>query len=658
MSDFRDAKTYPSERAANDAKIEEKFFPKWWQSDDPNERAKALIDTAKALETNSTERHQANLRFARMYENVELDTLAGSDFALALVQQAVRGRGLVRMNIVASVLDTLAAKIAKNKPKPTFLTSGGDWGKQQRARRLDRFCRGLFYEVDLYEKAKDAFFDGGEFGTGFLHFFFDKKGRLEAERAMPDEMFVDDVDAIYGSPRQLLRRKVMQREVALDLFPEHEAELYKAVPPKEVTSSNKARVSPTVEVWEAWHLPTSDTSGDGLHVIAIDGHELLCETWKLPMFPFVKLNGPCGRGGRGRTIGYWGKGVAEALTGLQIELNRLILSVSEQLRRKGRGRIFLKVGSKVNPNHLTNDYSDIVWYVGDPPVVDNQNAVAPEEFMQIDRIRAQAYQEVGISELSAAAKKPSGLDAAVALREFSDIESERFALIHQAWEKFFLDCAELALEMIRVHGTKGYTVKLPSKRYVQEINFDDIELERDAYAMQMFPSSSLPQTPAARYQKVTEMLNDGFIDKPTAQRLLEYPDIEAETNLGNAAMDDVDATISLILDEAEPKLLPLEKYQNIDLIISRGTAAYLFARHHECPEDRLDLLRQLIDSATAMKAATLMPPPGAVPGGPAAPAGVPMPTGPAPGMGAPQATGIGTLNVGGPQPTVPPMVAG
>ncbi len=122
-------------------------------------------------------------------------------------------------------------------------------------------------------------------------------------------------------------------------------------------------------------------------------------------------------------------------------------------------------------------------------------------------------------------------------------------------------------------------------------------------------------------------------------------------------LDDADATISAILDEDEPKLMPLEPYQNLDLIIERGTAWYLFARHRNCPEDRLSMLRQLIDSATAAKVKQMAPPP--MPGAPMGAPGAPPPMGP-PGMGAPPPMPGGpqitnTLNAAAPVPAVPPL---
>jgi hypothetical protein len=49
-----------------------------------------------------------------------------------------------------------------------------------------------------------------------------------------------------------------------------------------------------------------------------------------------------------------------------------------------------------------------------------------------------------------------------------------------------------------------------------------------------------------------------MITATVAKRLLGFPDVEAEMDLGNAALDDVDATISAILDDDEPVLHPPE----------------------------------------------------------------------------------------------------
>jgi hypothetical protein len=660
--DYTDAKVYSSETAAKRAKASAVGGDaSWWNCETPEERHKSLITFVKQLETDSQDRAQANLRYARLYENVELETM--NDFAGAIVRQTLLGRGIVRMNVIAACCDTLAAKVTKNKPRPQFQTSGGSWDAQMKGRRLNKFGIGLFYELKAHELLKESFDDAEVFGTGLTFLYMDRETkRLCGERVIPDEIFVENADAQYGKPASMYRRKRVARERLIEMFPgAAEALMRKGEEPISLGAASAKARTPMLTVWEAWHLPCGKRAG--CHVIAVDGAELFSEPWKLKRFPFVVQRF------KKRKKGFWGKGIAEALTGLQLELNRLLNSISEQLRRKGRGRIFVQKGTSVTPSHLTNGIADIVNYVGTPPQVDNQNAVAQEEFNEVDRLYQRAFQEVGISELSASAKKPSGLDAAVALREFSDIESERFALTHQDWENAHLDLMNLALDLIDAYGNQGYKVRLPNKRYFKEIDYAEIKLARDSYTMQVFPVSSLPQTPGARYQKVVESMQDGFIDKATASRLLDYPDIEAEMNLGNAARDDVDYVISAILDEPEPKLMPVEPYQNLPLLVERATAAYLFARHHDCPEERLELLRQLIDDAAAALQAATQPP--ALPGAPAGPPPSGAPPGGPPGMGAPPMRPAGgppmgariggdiTVNAAPPvQPVAGPVVAG
>lgn len=612
--DFRPNTANASQREVLDAEL-------WWKIDerDAHRAAQKLYDIGKDLRAQGQSRRQMNLINARLYSNFDLAGFGARDYSRALIASLFPGTLPTRIafNVIASCIDSLNSKIGKNKPRPMFLTDGQSWKMQQKARKLTRFTDGLFYETKVHEEAKSTRLDAYIFGTGAMQVFKNAKGRLAVERVFIDELYVDDADGIYGRPTQLLRNKVMDRHLALEQFgdtPEREKIIMEA----DTSVENKPLRGngDLVEIWEGWKLPDAKGKG-GRHMLTMNGKCIFDEPWKLDKFPFVF------RRYRRRVRGFWGQGISEMLTGLQVELNRLVRSISEQLRRRGKGRIFAPLNS-IDPAQLDNSISPIVFFKGGvPPITDNNNAVSAEEFMQVKELYARAFQEVGISELSAQSKKPAGLDAAVAMREFNDIETERFALDAQADERFFMDFAELALDLVR-EDPSGYKVKLPNKRFVIEIDWNDIDLQRDAYTMQMFPVSSLPGTPSARLQRVEELRAGGYIDMPTAKRLLDFPDITMEEELSNAAADDADACISQILDEATPKRVQLEPYQDVGLLLSRAQAAYLFAKHHGAEDDRLDMLRELIDACAAKKdqlmqaqaAMVAPPPPGAAPGGP------------------------------------------
>lgn len=654
---YKDAKHYKSEQEAKAAR-NSPAYTTWWTEakkfpSDEATRCAAFISDCERVKQNSTEREQANIRHARLYENVEINSLTTSDYATAVVRQAILGAGVMTLNVIAACVDTLAAKVSKNKPRPEFLTSGGSWKAQRKARKLDKWVRGFFYEVDIYEKAKQQFIDAHVFGTGFLKFSPEEQKdgslRIEVERVMPSELFVDDADGLNGAPRVLRQRKMIHREVLAARFPKKADEIMAGPDPKSGTAP-----ALMVEVWEGWHLPSSAKTNDGKHIIAIHGCELLCEEWVIDRFPFVALKG------KTRVVGFWGKGAAEALTGGQLELNRTMRSISEQIRRKGKGTIYIEHGSKVNSNHISNGIATHVYYTGKPPIVDNSSVVSADEFAQVDKVYARCFQDYGVSQLSAASKKPSGLDAGVALREFSEIESERFSLVHQAWDNNFLECARVAIALITEQYPEmrnGYKVKLPGRRAAVEVDWKDIDLDQDSYVMQMLSASSLPNTPGARKQFVKELQADGMITQTVAKRLLGFPDVEAELDLGNAALDDVDATISAILDDDEPVLHPPEPFQNLKLLVERGISNYLFARHFKDIEpERLDMLRALIEMASNMLAESMAPPPapGMPPVGPGMPPGAPMmPPGGAP----PPPMMPPNINVTGPQVNMPAPVA-
>lgn len=639
--DYKSFKTVKAYKASpkTEPMIHETLSGCWWMIEKEEDAAQTLLATARALQEAQRPRNTLNLIHARLYGNFDMAGFDATQYNSAPTGPFGTTPSKLSLNVIASCVDTLAAKICKNKPRPMFVTSGENWPMQQKAKKLNKFGNALFHETKIHEHSTFATMDQYIFGTGALECYLDEHNRIAFKRAFIDEFLVDDADGLEGCPRQLIRRKVINRSVLLAMYPEKADMVMDA---KAGINDKPVRGNiDVVEVFEAWYLPSKKGASDGRHTIAVSSGCLFDEQWKLDCFPFVFTRY------RRRPRGFWGQGIAEILTGIQVALNRTFRSIDEQIRRKGKGRVFYPINS-IDPALLDNSIQAHVPYKGSqPPIQDSSPAVSQDELQHVMNLRQMAYQEVGISELSAASKKPAGLDAAVALREFNDIETERFILAGKAHEQMHMDAMELALEMIRANGGKGYKVRLPNKRYVVEIDWKEIGLERDQYALQMFPVSSLPSTPAARYQRVEELRAGGYIDMPTAKRLLDFPDIDAEMNLANSAADDVDACISMILDDATPKMPPIEMYQSLDMIIERATTSYLFAKHHNCEEERLEMLRQYIDAATNAKIQSIAPPPA-----PMAPPGAMGP--PAPGGGA---SAMNTTNVNIPlQPTVPPVV--
>ena len=217
----------------------------------------------------------------------------------------------------------------------------------------------------------------------------------------------------------------------------------------------------------------------------------------------------------------------------------------------------------------------------------------------------------GVSQLSASAVKPAGVEAAVALRYLAESETGRHALLSQAHEDFFVDLAELTVSTAKyIHASNTeapYYSRYRTSTGYEPINWGDIDLDRDAYELQCFPSNYLPITPAGRIQAVQEMLSAGFISKTQAISLLALPDLEQFQSLEASALEDVDRQIENMLGNGKPERP--EPFQDLELAAARVVSALLRARQDGAPEDRQRLLLDYLDEVQTL----LLPPEEAMP---------------------------------------------
>lgn len=598
----------------------------WWRFEG-KALGDAVIRAASHIEQQQGYRTQANLRHSRIYGNFDAVGFGPRDYS-----QSISGlRTQISLNVIAACVDTLCAKVSKNRPQPFFQTYGGDWKLQRKGLKLNKFCQGAFHETELYRHAQMAFKDACIMGTGALKFLEGDNERLVVERAFPENIKVDDADGMHGSPRQLYEYRLIPREVLMEMYGGDATQLGCEIAAAiEAAQAPRGTHGPTqglgdvLPVWEVWHLPSGRNANDGRHAIAIKGATLFEEEWSKPRFPFSFIHYTR------RQLGFWGQGLAERLWGIQLEINRTARAIQEILRMLSNPKILRERSSNIPKQHLRGGWDsigDIIDYTGVKPEIWTPQAVAPEHFAQLDRLWQKSFEQEGISQLSASATKPSGLDSRPALREYNDIESERFAILGQDWERFVaLDSAEILIDMAKdiAKGKKDYEVQTPLRRALEPVKWSDIDLERDQYVMQALPVSSLPNNPAARLEMVQEWVDRGWVDNVEARRLMNMPDLETADSLATAAMDDVDATIEMVLDGEEPATP--DETQNLSLLATRTQSALLRAKHQGATDQVLTGLRNLLmdtqnaQQALAQAAQAMQPQQGM-------PAAAPMPTG-------------------------------
>lgn len=579
-------------RPPADSKVDGTFRRDWWKLD-PDEAAQAIESAVRYLLQQQTARQLQLTISARLYGNATMLGIPGS----RPVRPTNNPRDPASYNVILSGIDTATAKIAKNKPKPFFLTNGGNSEQQKKAKKLNKFIEGIFYENNANSKGPIAFRDGAVWGDGILKVYAEH-GRVKWERTLPHELIIDELEAFYGQPRTLHQQKPVDRALLMQLYPEAKAKIKDAKPAGEEARNLLPNVADLVVVRESWHLPSGPDATDGAHVVTIDGFALTkMEKWAKNRFPFARFQ-YCPR-----LYGFWSQGAAEQVQGIQLELNALRAVVQKATKLSGAHYWLVENGSKVNPNTITNAIGSVVRYTGpNKPDVVTPPIVPQEIYQQIAALKQDAYEQMGISQLSAASTKPAGLNSGAALREFNDIESDRFQTIGKAYEQVMLDLAALSIDVAKdiAEEEGGYDVKVPSGRFLQTIKWEEVDLEEDQYVMQCFPVSSLPNEPAGRLQTVQELAQAGVIPQSMIGKLMNFPDLEQYESLSNAMEDRLEALFDDIVEEGEysppePWFNPMRAREMCLQYILRGEEQDLAAERLEMLHvflSQLDLLEQ------------------------------------------------------------------
>ena len=602
--------------------------PLWWNQKEEGYRH--MLAVARAIEDDQRYRSTANLKHARLYANMDIRGLAAYQYSRI---STALPPNRVTLNVGRACVDTAAAKIAKNRPRVLFLTEKGEATLQRKAKKLTQFVDGTFDAADVYPNAQLAFVEGGVFGTGAVK-IYEEDAVMKTARIPIDEVIVDDADGMYCKPRSMYHRQWIHRDTLISKYPD-KADILKRETKTAATENITAPESAGNEmlyVVEGWHLPSGKDAKDGRHIIAVDSGVLADEQWDRDYFPFAFFRWAP------RLLGFYGSGIIEEIIGIQLEINKILKDFSESIHLFARPRILQKAGTAVTKD-FTNQIGARYWYEGEKPEFWIPNAMAPDVVQHLWNLFQRAFEIVGISQLSAMAKKPAGLDAAVAIREYNDIETERFSLVGQRWEEFHLDIARILVAEMRYHSKqdKKFIVKAPGTKFLETIPWTEVDLEETKFSMRTFPTNLLPSQPAGKMQRVKEMTEAGYIEKEMAMQLLDFPDVDKFISLATAAVEDVQLCIEQMLEKG--KAVTPEPFMNLPMALRLTQSAYLKARTENVEEERLELLRSFMSKVMDLMNATA-PAPAPVPQ-PAAPQPGPAPApaqpGPAPAPGLPLA---------------------
>jgi hypothetical protein len=608
---------------------------RWWRAEG-DELASELVSICDALESDYAGRRKRALESLRKYEARQLRGL----YAGAYTLEQTEASDLI-YPLAQSLVETAQAKIAgRQKPRPMFLTSGGDWKAQRRAKKLDKFVEAVLHQpqgryLNAWELLLDCYLDALIWGLGVVKVFADPdEERIVLERKFAFELYCDSQEARSGYPLNLFDVWPCDKDVAIETFASGNdadaKELRAAIEGAECiddldeTYGGTRRVAQQIRIREGIRLPISKKQ-PGKRAIAIAGKTLLTEDWTRQDFPYVFIRWT------GDRIGFWGRGMVEETEAQIDELNRAAQRIQARMKLAASKRTFFVEGTVDEEALESNEDETLIAVKAGHPYPQESPPVpfSPLELEYLGFGFLKLYDTSGISHATATAKNEPGVTSGVAIQNLNDMQTERFAPKSRGYENAFV---ALGRQIVWTADELGsVTVKLPALTMLRDFSFSDAKLEDGSFHVIVAPVSSFPNDPAGRIDLAEKMFNTGLMGGETFKRLAQMPDIEFELARENAEHNYLEDVIDRFLD-AEPGEKVYEAPEpfitnKVAAILQFGQA-YFDAKLKKAPEHNLELLRRYIKALDKMLTRAAQEAAQQAAGGPALPAGAPpMPEG-------------------------------
>lgn len=514
-----------------------------------------------------------------------------------------------KLNIIKSVVDTIMSKVSQARVRPYIDAVQGDYKTIKAARAAQTALDALFDAQKIYERAPEVMrgamlFDGG-------HWWVDDDN-LAIEPVPHWELFVDPYESTGGNIRRctygMRWRKEYPFVLAKEQFPN-------------VVFKQTGNPRTTLGEFVVYYDLIAKTkyycwNKDIIYKKTIDYDRL----------PFTAIwwNRPL--------TGWSTTTLADDLYTIQVQIDEIEMRIDQALRQSPFNSVFVPIESTDKGTMLTNEAGLIVPYNPGPegamPVVATPAPISAMYVQLLDLYIQKAYEFGGVSQLSAQAKKPAGIQSGVALQTLEDVESERHNVTVQNYIHSFVELAEIAVEVF----PKDADV-LPKAVGRGLVRWSDVKAQKDLFKIQFSAGSALAKDPATKIQQIQQLQMLGINLQPILPQLLEIPDLETAYSATTASYDYAQSVIERAIETGETDFAPIA---NIDMLFGEAIRWFLRLSADEANKKYLDNLKKLIeaiqettqaatpevDEAVPAPANAPAPGPVAAPAMPAAPMGV------------------------------------
>ena len=438
----------------------------------------------------------------------------------------------IQENIIASCIETLCSKIASQKVRPFFNTVNGTFKEMQIAKQAQIFFDMLYEENNVNEIITDAFRNACVFDKGIVKISDDG-----ITNRLPWNVFFD--------PREVTYNQITYVAEKLPKTPGRILELKYGI---------KANRNLDYTVYEYYDVME--------HIKAVYVQELnkvVTHEYKPNIIPYLEIHYT------NPVKGDTSQSVVDQLYGIQTQIDELLAVMKDSIAVNPGMTLLVPRSSNIKTNMLSNRTGQIIQYDPIPgqttsPVTYATNDIISPQFVQLlDKLKNDAYEIVGISQLSATSQKPSGLNSGVALNTMEDIESSRFETQLNSVVRLYVDVAKACLDIFPPENDI-----LPDDLNRANIKWKDIVEARNNMKIQFSAAESLSKDPSEKLKQLVALSQAGVIPQSHIATLMELPDLQSGYNLANNAFNSVytfidNVLVSGILPDKIPVYLPKNK---------------------------------------------------------------------------------------------------
>lgn len=589
----------------------------WYDEEDPAKIATAIHDQVGQVDASSYEQGRRN----SMLCDLELFTgqKLGNLYQIAALDL---DRGLlsseqIAFNLCYSIVSTIRNRICSFKTRAQFMPDGGDHKAVRAAREKTEMSDAWAERESYHDEAAFAMRDCMTGDGGVVKIWPEVigahdggkggKGRVRVARFPSWEFMVDEADGIYREPSCLYHVQFLPVEQAARRYdvPIETLRTYAVQANTGIVYVTRKEV---VRIVDAYHR------GPGGKRVVVCGPKAIVEDWEYDDFPIARAVFD------ERPIGFWGDSAIKKLRAIQVELIEWQKSMRMGHRMASMQVHWLEETEEA-PEKVTNDYTVIRRFRNVPGRVDTPPAANAEMYKFFETYKGAAYEILGVSQFIASGTKQPGINSAVAIRESTELQTDRLALLSQRWEQMRVDTARwwnrMAVELVREGRDVSYRAVRRGSYYETKMRAEDVEREQE---VRILPTSIFGQTYSGRLEKATELISAGFLEKEDAMKALDMPDLQPITDVALAEqyaretiVDDILADGKYVTppSEMDPMALYVYVFRRYMLTISDGS---------NYPQKNVGLLKRLLavvkkrrDAAMAAQVAAAAPP--APPGG-------------------------------------------